>query len=105
MKSDAAAKTEKVINQVADTVQQGNYQEAWNNFWATYSDSIMNFCKILVLALIIILIAMFVGRLTRKIIMRAVDKVPSLDHSVGNIFYSIRSRHSHRLCRDGAKAA
>ncbi len=89
MKSDAAAKTEKVINQVADTVQQGNYQEAWNNFWATYSDSIMNFCKILVLALIIILIAMFVGRLTRKIIMRAVDKVPSLDHSVGNIFYSI----------------
>ena len=89
MKSDAAAKTEKVINQVADTVQQGNYQEAWNNFWATYSDSIMNFAKILILALIIILIAMFVGRLTRKIIMRAVEKVPSLDHSVGNIFYSI----------------
>ena len=89
MKSDAAAKTEKVINQVADTVQQGNYQEAWDNFWNTYSDSIMNFGKILVLALIIILIAMFVGRLTRKIIMRAVEKVPSLDHSVGNIFYSI----------------
>ena len=89
MKSDAAAKTEKVINQVADTVQQGNYQDAWNNFWATYSDSIMHFGKILVLALIIILIAMFVGRLTRRIIMRAVEKVPSLDHSVGNIFYSI----------------
>ena len=89
MKSDSAAKTEKIINQVADTVQQGNYQEAWNNFWTTYSDSIMNFGKILVLALVIILIAMFVGRLTRKIIMRAVEKVPSLDHSVGNIFYSI----------------
>ena len=89
MKSDSAAKTEKIINQVADTVQQGNYQEAWNKFWATYSDSIMNFGKILVLALIIILIAMFVGRLTRKIIMRAVEKVPSLDRSVGNIFYSI----------------
>ncbi len=89
MKNDAASKTEKVINQVADTVQQGNYQEAWNNFWATYSDSIMNFCKILVLALVIILIALLVGRLTRRVIMRAVDRVPSLDHSVGNIFYSI----------------
>ena len=88
MKNDAAH-TEKIINQVADTVQQGNYQEAWNNFWAAYSDSIMHFGKVLVLALVIILIALFVGRLTRKIIMRAVDKVPSLDHSVGNIFYSI----------------
>lgn len=89
MKNDAAVKTEKVINQVAETVQQGNYQEAWDNFWLTYSDSILHFCKVLVLALVIILVALFVGRLTRKIIMRAVEKVPSLDHSVGNIFYSI----------------
>ena len=43
MANDAAAKTQKVIDQVADTVQQGNYQQAWDNFWATYSDSILHF--------------------------------------------------------------
>ena len=89
MANDAAAKTQKVIDQVADTVQQGNYQQAWDNFWATYSDSILHFGRVLVLTLLIILIALFVGRLVRKIIQSAVAKVPSLDPSVGKIFYSI----------------
>ena len=89
MANDAAAKTQKVIDQVADTVQQGNYQEAWDKFWATYSNSILHFGKILVLTLLIILIALFVGRVVRKIIQGAVAKVPSLDPSVGKIFYSI----------------
>ena len=89
MKNDAAAKTEKVINKFAETVQQGNFSSAWNDFWANHADEVLHFCKILVLALVIILIALFVGRLTRKIINRAVEKVPSLDQSVGKIFYSI----------------
>ena len=89
MKTDAAAKTEKVINKFAETVQQGNFSSAWNDFWANHADEVLHFCKILVLALVIILIALFVGRLTRKIITRAVEKVPSLDQSVGKIFYSI----------------
>ena len=89
MANDAAAKTQKVIDKVADTVQQGNYQEAWIDFWETYSDSILHFGKILVLTLLIILIALFVGRVVRKIIQGAVAKVPALDPSVGNIFYSI----------------
>ena len=89
MKNDAAAKTEKVINKFAETVQQGNFSGAWNDFWANHADEVLHFCKILVLALVIILIALFVGRLTRKIINRAVEKVPSLDPSVGKIFYSI----------------
>ena len=89
MANNAAAKTQKVIDQMADTVQQGNYQEAWDNFWATYSGSILHFGKILVLSLLIILIALFVGRLVRKIIQSAVAKVPTLDPSVGKIFYSI----------------
>ena len=89
MKNDAAAKTEKVINKFAETVQQGNFSAAWNDFWANHADEVLHFCKILVLALVIILIALFVGRLTRKIINRAVEKVPSLDQSVGKIFYLI----------------
>ena len=89
MANDAAAKTKKIIDQVADTVQQGNYQQTWDNFWAAYSDSILHFGKILVLTLLIILIALFVGRLVRKIIRSAVAKVPSLDPTVGKIFYSI----------------
>ena len=89
MKNDAAEKTEKVISKVAETVQQGNYQEAWSDFWSNYSDQILHLGKVLVLALLIILIALFVGRLVRKIINRAVEKVPSLDQSVGKIFYSI----------------
>ena len=89
MKNDAAAKTEKVINKVAETVQQGNYQEAWSDFWSNYADQILHIGKVLVLALLIILIALFVGRLVRKIINRAVEKVPALDQSVGKIFYSI----------------
>ena len=89
MKNDAVAKTESAMNQVAETIQQGNYQEAWDEFWLNYSDTILHFAKVIVLALVIILIALFVGRLTRKIIDRAVEKVPALDPSVGKIFYSI----------------
>lgn len=89
MKSNAVAKTETVINQMAETVQQGNYRDALQNFWANHQEAVMNFGKILVLALLIILIALFAGRLVRKLIDRAVQKVPALDQSVGRIFYSI----------------
>ena len=89
MKSDAVAKTENAMNQAVQTIQQGKYQEAWEEFWADYSDTILEFGKVLLLALVIILIALFVCRLTRRIIERAVEKVPALDHSVGKIFYSI----------------
>lgn len=89
MKSNAVAKTETVINQMAETVQQGNYRDALQNFWANHQEVVMNFGKILVLALLIILIALFAGRLVRKLIDRAVQKVPALDQSVGRIFYSI----------------
>ena len=89
MKSDTVAKTENAMNQAVQTIQQGKYQEAWEEFWANYSDTILELGKILLLALVIILIALFVGRLTKKLIERAVEKVPALDHSVGKIFYSI----------------
>ena len=89
MKENTIAKTESALNQVADTIQQGNYQEAWENFWAAHMDSVLHFAKVLVLALVIILIALAVGRLVRKLIDRAVQKVPALDQSVGTIFYSI----------------
>ena len=89
MKESAVTKTEGAINKVAETIQQGNYGEAWQNFWNNNMDAFMHFGKVLVLTLVIILVALFVGRLTRKLIMRAVEKVPALDQSVGNIFYSI----------------
>ncbi len=89
MANDTVAKTETVINQVAETVQQGNYKESLMNFWEHNQAAIMHFGKVLVLVLVIILIALLVGRVTRKLIDQAVQKVPSLDHSVGKIFYSI----------------
>ena len=89
MKDSAITKTEGALNKVADTIQQGNYGEAWQNFWNNNMDAFMHFGKILVLTLVIILVALFVGRLTKKLIMHAVEKVPALDKSVGNIFYSI----------------
>ena len=89
MKDSAVTKTEGAIHKLAETVQQGNYGEAWQNFWNNNADAFMHFGKVLVLTLVIILVALFVGRLTRKLIMHAVEKVPALDKSVGNIFYSI----------------
>ena len=89
MKENAVNKTEGVINKVAETMQQGNYAEVWENFWDNNLDTFVHIGKVLVLTLVIILVALFVGRLVRKVIFRAVEKVPSLDHSVGNIFYSI----------------
>ena len=86
---NAAAKAGSSMNQFVDTVQQGNVSGALKDFWMTYQDSILHFAKVLLLALVIILIALMVGRLIRKVIERAVEKVPALDHSVGNIFYSI----------------
>ena len=89
MANDAVAKTETAVNKVAEVVQQGNFQQVWEDFWAKNTDVLLNFGKVLVLVLVIILIALFVGRLTKKIINRAVQKVPVLDPSVGKIFYSI----------------
>ncbi|MBQ9337397.1 MAG: mechanosensitive ion channel family protein [Lentisphaeria bacterium] len=88
-KEEAAVKAESTINQVVDTVQQGKVQEALEDFWITHQDALLHFCKVLLLALIIILVTLMIGRLIRKVIDRAVAKVPSLDQSVGNIFYSI----------------
>ena len=88
-KEDAAAKAESTVNEIVDTVQQGKVSEALENFWMTHQDAILHFAKVLLLALVIILVALLVGRLIRKVIDRAVAKVPSLDQSVGNIFYSI----------------
>ena len=88
-KETAAAQAENTVNQIVDTVQQGKVCDSLENFWVTHQDAFMQFAKTLLLALIIIFIALMVGRLIRKLIDRAVEKVPSLDHSVGNIFYSI----------------
>ena len=89
MKENAVNKTECVIDKVAETMQKGNYSEVWENFWDNNLDTFLHIGKVLVLTLVIILVALFVGRLVRKVIFRAVEKVPSLDQSVGNIFYSI----------------
>ena len=89
VKEDAAVKAESTVNQIVDTVQQGKVCDSLENFWVTHQDAFMQFAKTLLLALIIIFIALMVGRLIRRVIDRAVDKVPSLDPSVGNIFYSI----------------
>ena len=89
MANNAVTKTEAVINQVAATVQQGNYEEFLKNFWEQHQTVILHFGKVLLLTLVIILIALLVGRVTKTLINRAVQKVPALDQSVGNIFYSI----------------
>ena len=86
---NAAAKAGCSMNQFVDSVQQGNVSGAFRDFWMTHQDAILHFAKVLLLALVIILVALLVGRLIRKVINRAVEKVPSLDRSVGNIFYSI----------------
>ena len=85
----AAAKAGNTMNQFVDSVQQGNVSGAFKDFWMTHQDAILHFAKVLLLALVIILVALLVGRLIRKVIERAVEKVPSLDASVGKIFYSI----------------
>ena len=79
-KGNAAANAESTMDQLVAAMQ---------NFWATHQDAVLSFAKALLLALDIILVALLVGRLIRKLIDRAVEKVPALDHSVGNIFYSI----------------
>ena len=79
-KGNAAANAESTMDQLVAAMQ---------NFWATHQDAVLSFAKALLLALVIILVALLVGRLIRKLIDRAVEKVPALDHSVGNIFYSI----------------
>ena len=89
MKSDAVAKTEEAIGQMAETIQQGNFREMLENFWNNNAGAILHFGKVLLLTLIIILLALIVGRIVRNVIDRAVQKVPTLDQSVGKIFYSI----------------
>ena len=86
---NAAGTAESAVNQFVDTVQEGKVTDALENFWVNNQDAIMHFCKILLLALIIILVTLMVGRLIRKVIDHAVEKVPSLDRSVGRVFYSI----------------
>lgn len=89
MAADKAPHAEKVLDNVIDKVQNGGLGGFFQELWENNQDSIMHFGKVLVLSLAVILLAGFISRIVRKIIMKSTEKITVLDSSIGKVLYGI----------------
>lgn len=89
MAADKAPHAEKVLDNVIDKVQNGGLGGFFQELWENNQDSIMHFGKVLVLSLAVILLAGFISRIVRKVIMKSTEKITVLDSSIGKVLYGI----------------
>ena len=58
-------------------------------FWQDHQDSVIKFGKALLLTVLVILLAWIFSKILRKVILKAVRKIPKVDDSIGKILYGI----------------
>ena len=81
----APAATEQVVNKVITKVQAGETTSMLQNLWAEHQGTVIHFGKIVLLAILVVLVAWIVARICKKLIVKAVEKIPGLDNSIGQI--------------------
>ena len=85
----APAATEQVVNKVIDKVQAGETTSMLQNLWAEHQGTVIHFGKIILLAILVLLVAWIVARICKRLIVKAVEKIPGLDNSIGQILGNI----------------
>ena len=81
----APAATEQVVNKVITKVQAGETTSMLQNLWTEHQATVIHFGKIVLLAILVVLVAWIVARICKKLIVKAVEKIPGLDNSIGQI--------------------
>ena len=84
-----AAKADVCVNDVVSAVKGGTAGEFFQNLWEQYQDEIINLGKCILLSILVILLAWLVARITRKVLVKTMSKIPGLDAAVGNILAGI----------------
>ena len=91
MKEEAATQTvsntEKVITQIAQPVQDGNFSEFMKQLWSDHGSSIIHFGKILLLVLLALLLAWLFTRIAKRLIIKTSEKINTIDASVSHVIF------------------
>ena len=91
MKEEAATQTvsntEKVITQIAQPVQDGNFSEFMKQLWSDHGSSIIHFGKILLLVLLALLLAWLFTRIAKRLILKTSEKINTIDASVSHVIF------------------
>ena len=82
-------KTEHAVREVIDTVRTGKTGEFFQNFWEAHQADILRFGKTLILTILVLLIAWLFTRIVRSIARKMVQRIPSLDESVGKVIAGV----------------
>ena len=84
-----AAKADVCVNDVVSAVQGGTVGEFFRDLWEQYQSEIINLGRCILLSVLVILLAWLVARIARKVLVKAMSKIPGLDAAVGNILAGI----------------
>ncbi|MBQ9501644.1 MAG: mechanosensitive ion channel family protein [Lentisphaeria bacterium] len=84
-----AANANVNVNDAFSAVREGNAGEFFQSLWEQYQDEIINLGRCLLLTILVILLAWLVAKITRRMLIKAMGKIPGLDESVGKILAGI----------------
>ena len=91
MKEEAAVQTvsntEKIITQIVQPAQNGNFSEFMKQLWNAHGSSIIHFGKILLLVLLALLLAWIFTRIAKKLITKTSEKINTVDASVSHVIF------------------
>lgn len=92
MKEETAVQTvsntEKIICQIVQPAQNGNFCEFLKQIWNTHNSSIIHFGKVLFLVLLAILLAWIFTRIAKRIITQTSEKINTIDDSVSHVIFA-----------------
>jgi len=83
-----AAKANVNVNDVASAVGDGNVGFL-QSFWEQYQEEIILLGQCILLTILVILLAWLMSKITRRMLIKAMSKIPGLDESVGRILAGI----------------
>ena len=83
-----AAKANVNVSDIASAVSDGNVG-FFQSFWEQYQEEIILLGQCILLTILVILLAWLMSKITRRMLIKAMSKIPGLDESVGRILAGI----------------
>ena len=87
--AQSAPGTEKVVDNMVQTVKSGKTGEFFRQLWEAHQTDILHFGKVLLLSLLVILLAWLFIRIARRIIYKTAEKIDKMDDSIARVLYII----------------
>ena len=83
-----AAKANVNVSDIASAVSDGNVG-FFQSFWEQYQEEIILLGQCILLTILVILLAWLMSKITKRMLIKAMSKIPGLDESVGRILAGI----------------